>query len=234
MVISWISTILPEKNTSPQLVGKKNRWWSLQDVQLPGWYLLWSKYYRYIWSANMWCMRMCIYNACVYIYIYTISYIITTYVCGYPCTNMLFLSHLDECSLSTTSILPWLPPNHFPATPRPWISQHHPMHVPKGRAIQCQVSILQRWHRGTPQKSGRSINNQNNQNQHGGFTCKSPKNWVFTPLLNYSLSLLGGHLESDDTFLVTPNSLGSAFKNNAPRNFHLHNSLLNLEQTSPT
>ena len=149
---------------------------------------------------------VCVCVSTMHVYIYTISHIITTYVCGYPCTNMLFLSHLDECSLSTTSILPWLPPNHFPATPRPWISQHHPMHVPKGRAIQCQVSILQRWHRGTPQKSGRSINNQNNQKQHGGFTCKPPKHWVFNPLLNYSLSLRGGHLGSDYTFLVTPNS----------------------------
>lgn len=212
MVISWISPILPEKNTSPQLVGKKPRWWSLQDVQLPGWYLLWSKYYRYIWSANMWCMRMCIYNACVYIYIYTISYIITTYVCGYPCTNMLFLSHLDECSLSTTSILPWLPPNHFPATPRPWISQHHPMHVPKGRAIQCQVSILQRWHR--------------------GFTCNPEAFGVYPIKLQFIITW--GSFRVGLYILGEPQLLGSAFKDNAPRNFHLHNSLLNLEQTSPT
>lgn len=155
---------------------------------------------------------VCVSTMHVYIYIYTISYIITTYVCGYPCANMLFLSHLDECSLSTTSILPWLPPNHFPATPRPWISQHHPMHVPKGRAIQCQVSILQRWHR--------------------GFTCNPEAFGVYPIKLQFIITW--GSFRVGLYILGEPQLLRSAFKDNAPRNFHLHNSLPNLEQTSPT
>lgn len=46
----------------------------------------------------------------------------------------------------------------------------------------------------------------------------TPKHSVFTPL-NYSLSLLGGHLGSDYTFLVNPNSYGRPLRTMHPEIF---------------
>lgn len=85
-----------------------------------------------------------------------------------------------------------------------------------------------------PQRQGHPVPSQHPATVAPWLHLQTPEALGVYPIVKLQFIITWGSFRVGLYILGDPQLLGKAFKNNAPRNFHLHNSLLNLEQTSPT